>query len=156
MPLGLVQHGLLDGNLKITSFFKVARSPDLTSAVTAVRLGQAQAVLAPVNTPGLVPVVGTLNIPPPAFVVVSPLKADVVARARQGILSFTVGGADLQGWAAGGARAYGALAARSRRRMRKMALHPTAPARIHIGELVDTRALQGELPPLEDDLFWAP
>ncbi len=156
LALGLVQYGLLDGNVDVRRYFKVARSPDLTSAVTAVRLGQAHAVVAPVDTPGLVPTVRARALPAPAFVVVAPrLPQDLVAAVRKGILTFSRPMATLQGWRASGRKAYSALAGAARRRPRRMVLHPTTPARLRVSDLVDTRSLHGRLPPL-DDLLWAP
>lgn len=156
LALGLVQYGLLDGNVDVRRYFKVARSPDLTSAVAAVRLGQAHAVVAPVDTSGLVPTVRARALPAPAFVVVAPrLPQDLVTAARKGILTYSRPMATLQGWRASGGKEYTALAGAARRRPRKMALLPTTPARLRVSDLVDTRSLHGRLPPL-DDLFWAP
>ena len=79
----------------------------------------------------------------------------MVAAARRAILTFTKPAATLQGWRASSGKEYAALAAASRRRLRAMVFHPTVPARLRISDLVDTRSLHGQLPPLED-LFWAP
>lgn len=154
---GLVQNGLLGGNIDIRRHFRLVRSPGLTSAAEAVRLGQAQAVFAPVNTPGLVPMLRrTITVPPPAFVLLDAnLPADQVKKATQGILSFG-GKADiLVGWGGSNAAHYAKFAAQSRRKPLRMVMTPTAALRLRHGDIIDAKAVTLELPDL-DRLYLIP
>jgi hypothetical protein len=70
--VSVFDHGLLYGNLATRKHFKVSKSPGLFSAVEAVRVKAAAAVLAPVSTKGLAQLLPTtLRVPPPAMVLLS-------------------------------------------------------------------------------------
>ena len=64
-----VENGLLGGEITLSKWFKIIRAPDVSAAVAGIRLGKADAVLAPVGTAGLHPVIGGLTVAPPAVVV---------------------------------------------------------------------------------------
>lgn len=155
---GLVQNGLLGGNINITRHFKIARSPSLTSAAEAVRLGQADAVFGPVDTKGLVAILRrSITVPPPAFVLVDPgMSAEQAKKATAAILSFGgKAGEAVVGWGGGNAAQYGKLAALSKRRPLRMVMTPTAALRLKHGDIIDARVVKLELPDL-DPLFAIP
>ena len=145
---GLVQNGLLGGNINIKKHFRIVRSPSLTSAAEAVRLGQAQAVFAPINTKGLVPMLRrTITVPPPAFVLLDVnMPEDRIKKATGAILSFR-GKADiLVGWGGANAKQYGRFAGLAKRKPLRMVMTPTAALRLRHGDIIDAKALSLELP----------
>lgn len=152
-----LRYVLFADQLDPRDYFKLRLSPDLASAVAAVRLGRAAAALAPVATPGLRPVIGPVELPPPLLAVLdSGLPSAEVGALRQAALSFaTPLSADYGGFHATGTEAYRALGAAARRRERSLVLLPVPAARLSVEALVDGRRLACELEPLSEAL-WVP
>lgn len=149
-----VENGLLDSSVAVKKHFKIGRSPDLNSAIQAVKFGRAQAVLAPVDTPGLVKVVGGLAVPAPAFAVVGKgLPKDLVAKTARAVMSYGASVATLQGWR--GPSGYGAIAAAARKKVKRMVLAGFRVVRLQNKDLIEIKKLRSELPRLED-LYWVP
>jgi len=154
--LDLLQNGVLGGTVEISKYFKVARAPDMASAVAAVRFRRADAVLAPTDTPGLVPVVGGIAVPGPAFVVAdSQRPAAQVAAATRAIVSYGAAMATIQGWRASGAGPYNALASTSAKKVFPMVLAPAPASVLRVADLVEIGQVKPEPPKLED-LYWIP
>jgi hypothetical protein len=151
-----VENGVLGSNVNFKNHFKAVFAPDVTSAISAVNFGRAAAVVAPVDTKGLVPLVGALALPAPAFAIVDTrLDRKLAAKATQAILSYGAAIATFQGWRAGGAGAYGAVAAAAQKKVHRMVLAAAARGTLKVEDLIQTKKLQPRLPRLEE-LFWVP
>lgn len=151
-----VENGLLGSNVTLKQHFTVVFAPDVTSAISAVNFGRAAAVVAPIDTKGLVPIVGALALPPPAFAIVDTrLDRNLAAKATQAILSYGAAIATFQGWRAGGAGAYGAVAGAAQKKVHRMVLAAAARGQLREQDLIQTKKLQPRLPRLEE-LFWVP
>jgi hypothetical protein len=149
---GLVQNGLLGGNLEIRTHFRIVESPDLTSAVEAVRLDQAQAVFAPVDAKGLRPLIPpTVQVAAPAFVQLDAnLDAALVKKAAAAVLGFKAAAGALAGWSAAGAGDYGRFAALARRKLPRMEMVAMPGDRLQHGDIVDARVVRYELPGFDE------
>lgn len=154
---GLIQNGLLGGNLIIRTHFKIIESPDLTSAIEAVRLGQAQVVFAPINTSGLTPLIAnSLPISSPGFVALdSSLSNLLTKQIKEGLLTYkgTVG--TIVGWGGSNIIDYSRFASLAQKHLPRMEMLPIPLERLRQNELVDGQSVTYELPPIED-LFKIP
>lgn len=147
--LTFVQDGVLGGAVNVKGHFKVQWSPSLLSAQTAVRLGQAEAVVAPTSTAGLVPAIEGYPLPPPAFVLVDrQVPTKTVEQARKALYSLKVGNATLQGWHKPEAGAYRKLAAFAGRQELRMVLIPVVGIPLDVGDLVKSEVLLPGMPAL--------
>jgi len=151
-----VEHGLLESNISLLKLFKVASSPGLFSAVEAVRIGAAVAVLAPVDTKGLVPLLPrTLRVPPPGVVLLSSdLAPELVEPLTRALLSYRGGKSLASGFVTGELRTYQGFAAARRRQ--RLALVPVAPEALPLrqGQWLAPQTVALELPELTvADLF---
>jgi hypothetical protein len=158
IAFGLVENGLLGGNLAIKKHFKVTPSPGLVSAQEAARLGKAHAVFAPVTSKGLVPLVtSSLSVPPPAFVLLDPaMPAEQVKKVTEAVLSHKDRSGAILGWHGASPLIYRRFAARARKRPLRMMMVPSrGSSRPRTSELVNSDAMKLELPPL-DELFKVP
>jgi hypothetical protein len=155
--VGLVQNGLLAGNLTINKYFRVVRSPSLESGIAALRAGKAELVFAPVASPGLVSVVRrTVTIPPPAFVALEPgLPQGTTRAATRALLSLKGGLPGLSEWTAGADGGYAKLLAHTRKRRPRMLMIKPGTFRLKAGETVNKKGLDFELPDL-DELYRIP
>lgn len=152
----LVQNAVLAGAVKVARHFKLRYSPDLNSAIAAVKLGKAAAVVGPVSTAGLTPVIDGIQVPPPVLVVVaSGLSSELVSKARASMLSYGGVVASIVGWQPARPGPYRALAAAARGRTYELKLVPAPAASVSMDKLVDRRGLEPRLPPMED-IFWIP
>ncbi len=155
---GLVQHGLLGGNVEVRRHFKVVESPDLASAVEAVRLGQAQVVFAPTSSAGLRPLLAnTLQVPSPALVALDPeLADDKLAAVTEAAIAYKAVAGPLVGWGGKTAVDFPRFAALARRRVLRMEMVPLPLERLRPSDLVaGASPLKYELPEL-DDVFVVP
>lgn len=154
---GLVQNGLLGGNLRIRRYFRIVYSPDLTSARVAVRVGKAEAVFAPISSAGFKPVIThTLRVPPPSFVLLDKtLPPQIVKSATQVVLRLTEGAGPLTGWREADAAAYRRLAQASKKPRIRMVLVPSRLVRPRDSDLVDSEAMKYEYPKV-DEIFEVP
>lgn len=152
MVQGLVQHGLLDNNLELRTHFKIVESPDVTSAIEAVRLDQAQLVFAPVDAKGLRPLLAaSIQVPPPAFVQLDPaLDAEQVKQAVGALLGYKASAGALTGWTAGRPGDLARFAALGRKRARRMEMVALPLERLQYTDLVDPKAVTYELPGLDE------
>ncbi|MBK8481774.1 MAG: hypothetical protein IPL40_11435 [Proteobacteria bacterium] len=152
-----LRYVLFADQLDPRSYFKVRVSPDVASAVAAVRIGRAAAALAPASTPGLRAAIGPVELPPPVLAVLETgLSATEVASIRQAALAFAEPlSADYGTFRATGTEAFRALAAAARRRQRSLALLPVVPLRLAPDAVVDPRRLAIALEPL-DEALWLP
>lgn len=158
MVFGLVENGLLGGNLAIRKHFKVAPSPGLISAQEAARLGKAHAVFAPVTSKGLVPLISSsLSVPPPAFVLLDPaMPAQQVKKVTRAVLSHKDRSGVTLGWHSASPLIYKRFAARARKRPIRMMMAPSRiSSRPKTSELVNSDAVKLKPPPL-DELFKVP
>jgi hypothetical protein len=151
--LKFVEDGVLGGKLKVQSHFKVQWSPNLLSAEMAVVLNQADAVIAPVSTAGLVPLVKGYAVPPPAFVLVNrQVPPEVVEKARNALLSFTATIGTLKGWDPPSPGAYRKLVAFAPQEELRMKLAPLQGTPLGIGDLIKGAVLQPDMPELDEPL----
>lgn len=156
ITLRFVENGLLDGVVKLKSHFKIGRAPDVNSAIAAVRFGRAQAVVAPTDTKGLVPLVGGIRVPPPAFAIVDKkLDKKLAAKATGAILRYGASIASFQGWRGAGAGIYGAISGAAAKKVKRMILSAARVVRLRDRDIIEVKRLQSELPRLEE-LFWVP
>jgi hypothetical protein len=149
---GLVEHGLLGGNLELKKHFRIVESPDLTSALEAVRLDQAGLVFAPLDSKGLRPLLpASLQVPPPAFVQLDPgLPPEQVRRAAQALLGFKGVAGSLAGWSSVSPLDYTRFASLARKRTPRMELVDLPHERLQVTDLVAPGALGHELPGLDE------
>lgn len=147
----VVEFGLLGGNIDISRHFKLVRSPSLTSAAEAVRLGQAEAVFAPLKTEGLVPMLRrTISVPPPAFVLLDPkMDPEKVKKATAAVLAFRGDNKLLVGWRGAKPAQYDRFTRLAKRRPLRMIMTPTAALRLQHSDVIDAGPLELELPPLD-------
>ncbi|MBK8481219.1 MAG: hypothetical protein IPL40_08590 [Proteobacteria bacterium] len=153
-----VEFGLLEGNANPRKLFKVVSSPGLFSAVEAVRVGAAVAVLAPVDTKGLVPLLPkTLRVPPAGVVLLSSdLAPELVASLTQAVLSFKGGKRLAAGFVTGDLRTYQGFAANRRRQ--RLPLLPMVPETVPLrqAQWLAPHTVDFELPEFAlSDLFVA-
>jgi len=152
-----VENGLLAGSVDVKKTFLIKMAPDLRSAQTAVRLGRADAALAPVSSPGLTKVVDGLRIPPPAFVGLDKqLPQATVDKVTRLMLSYGVAIAGIQGWKRGDRVPYHRLVALSAKKTYRMMLAPVGIVHLEDQQLINIKALRPSLPTLEGKLFWVP
>lgn len=152
---GLVEHGLLGGNVSVESHFRIVTAPDLASSLTAMKLGKANLVFAPTGSAGLTPVIArTISIPPPSFVLVAdgvpPAKVEAAGRA---VLTFSNALGPLQGFRAGGG-GFRRLAGLAAKRKLRMSMVTTSAQRLQTS-LINASALQYEYASL-DGLYKVP
>lgn len=136
-----LENALLEGEVRIATFFAAARpAPDMSSAVAAVHLKQADAVFAPEGAgQGLRKVFEAARVPNPAFCQIAPnLAPEVVARVKTAVLA-AGGGSVFDGWKSSGAEAYRALAQRMEAHARRPVMVEPEP-----------------VPPPEADVWTAP
>lgn len=151
--LKLLQDGVLGGKLDVKSGFRLQWSPDLLSAQLAVRLGQADAVLAPLSSPDLVPVLKGYPLPPPAFVLVNrQVPAATVEAAQKAILALHVGVSSIKGWGPPDVRSYRQLEAFAGRRELRMVLIPERGIPLDVHDLVRGEVLVPRMPELDEPL----
>jgi len=156
ITLKFVENGLLDGVVKLKAHFKIGRAPDVNSAIAAARFGRAQAVVAPVDTKGLVPLVGGIRVPPPAFAIVDKkLDKQLAAKATGAILRYGAAVASFQGWRSSGGGIYGAISGAAAKKVKRMILSAARVVRLRNRDIIEVKRLQAELPRLEE-LFWVP
>lgn len=127
--IGFLEHGLLDANLRPKKHFKIVKSPDLFSAIEAVRIGRAAAVLAPDNIKGLSPVLPSrLQVPPPALVLLSSrVEESTVKQIRRAVLAYRGKTRWLPGFEEGQLKRYLAFATKgSRQKLPMLVLPPEA------------------------------
>ena len=145
-----VEHGLLGSNASPGALFKVTTSPGLFSAIEAVRVGAAVAVLAPLDTKGLVPLLPTaLRVPPPGVVLLaSDLPAELIEPLTRALLSYQGGKSLASGFVPGDLRSYQSFAANRRRQ--RLALLPLAPEPVPLrrSEWLAPHSVALELPAL--------
>lgn len=151
--LDLVQDGLLQGNLVLKRHFQIYHSPELLSAVEALRLRQAEVVFAPVDAAGLVPLLGRhLNLPPPGFVVLDgKLPAAVVKRAAAAILSLRASAGIQVSWRVADPAQYRRFRASARRQRLGMVMLPPAPVKPQ-ARVFDRQVVRYEIPAIDLDL----
>ncbi|HEY3352545.1 MAG TPA: hypothetical protein VGQ83_04805 [Polyangia bacterium] len=155
--LAFIEHALLESELSVAKFFGAKQgAPDVASAVAAVSLGKADAVLAPVDRgKGLKKLYDAGAVPMPGFVQVKTTLPDgVVASVTKAVLGFGAGGA-LDGWRAGGGDAYRNLAGRMGARTRKAAMSEPDLLRLESQEVLLLGKLETVLPPIQH-YFWMP
>jgi ABC-type phosphate/phosphonate transport system substrate-binding protein len=119
--------GMLGGRLKVTSFFsQIVYRKDLTSAINAVKGGQADAVLAPAAlATGLRLIFATPSVPNAGFVVAGGgLPQDLIRKVAGAVMGF--GGPAVGGW--GGPTAYSCPAGRVSYAMETVNLRYVPPA----------------------------
>jgi hypothetical protein len=156
LVLGWIQFGLLGGSVDLKKSLTVKQSPDLASAVSAVRLGQADLVVAPVSSKGLVPLLTGVAMPPPALVLVGKKVApEIEAKVTSAVLSYGAAVASVQGWQAAKPGPYQAFAASTKKKLMTMKLMPVAAARLKVDEVVNLSRLELQMPAMEE-LFWVP
>jgi hypothetical protein len=146
----LVQAGLLRGNIVVKKHFQIFRSPDLLSAVEALRLKQARIVFAPVDTKGLVPLLTRhLSAPLPGFVVLDrTIPAARVRKAAEAIRSLSVSAGVRVGWRAADRGPYRRFRALARRQRLRMVMLPPAVTRLK-SQLFERHVVRYEIPALE-------
>ena len=149
--LSFVQDGVLGGAVNVQDHFKVQWSPNLLSAETAVRLGQADAVIAPLSTAGLVAVLQGYPVPPPAFVLVDrQVPTELVNRAQKALYALKVGGSTIKAWQNPDAAAYRKLAAFAGRQKLRMVLVPVVGAPLEVDDLLKRDVLLPKMPALDE------
>ncbi len=156
ISLGLVENMVLGGAVKVKEYFTIKRTPDINSAITAVKLGVADAVLAPVSAPGLVPVLEGVKFPSPAFVLLDKkLNSALVSKAASAIFSYGAGFSSLKGWHGANAGAYNVLAGASKKRVYRMMLTTLRPVRLQLMNFVGLDKLKFSMPKMEST-YWVP
>jgi hypothetical protein len=150
--LAFVQDGVLGGGVDVKAHFRVQWSPDLLSAQRAVLVNQADAVVAPVSAPGLVPIREGYRVPPPAFVLVDrQVPAETVASAKKAILSLEIQIGTVQAWREPEVATYRKLAAFSRQQL-GMVMVPVVGIPLDVGDLVEKEVLLPKMPGLDETL----
>jgi ABC-type amino acid transport substrate-binding protein len=156
--VAFLENALLDGELQLNKFF-AARStaPDITSAVAAASLKKADAVFAPESAgKGLKKVFDAGRVPNPALCEVGVgLDAALVAKVKSAVLAHGAAGPALDGWKAGGAEPYRALAGRMGARSRRPVMVEPDVVRIEDQDVLVPAALEAGAPDLKP-LYWAP
>jgi hypothetical protein len=149
---GIVEHGLLGGNIDLKQHFKIVESPDLASAITAVKLGQAGVVFAPADTKGLQPLVDqSLPSPAPAFVLLdADLAKEKVALAKEAALAFKPTGAAITGFGGANPIDPGRFAGLARKRTLRMRMVAVPHERFKVVDLMPSRPPKYELHELDD------
>lgn len=151
----IVENGVLGGELELSKFFKISQAPDLSAALAAVKLGKAAAVVAPVSSPGLSPVIGGLPLPPPALIAARDAGADLVAKVGKAVLSYGAALGPVHGWERASDKPYRAALRFSQPRVHPMVMAEVAAGRVPARDVV---AIERIKPALRDheDLFWVP
>lgn len=153
-----IENALLDGELQIGKFFS-ARSgaPDIASAVASVNLKKADAVFAPdAQAKGLKKVFDAGKLPNAAFCeVAGSTPAELVAKVKSAVLSHGAAGPGLDGWKAGSAEPYRALAGRMGPRGRRPVMAEPEVVRIEDQDVLVPPPLEPAVPELKS-LFWMP
>lgn len=155
--VAFIENALFDGELQIGKWFaSKTGAPDLSSAIAAVTLKKADAVFAPESQgKGLKKIFDAGRVPNPAFCEVGSVSADVVSKVKQAVLSHGAAGPGLDGWKAGGAEPYRALAGRMGARVRRPVMVEPEPVRIEDQDVLVPITLDAASPELKS-LFWSP
>jgi hypothetical protein len=147
-----VGNALFDGELAVKRFFAgKIEAPDISSAVTSVKLHRAEAVFAPVSEgKGLKPVFDAGRLPNPAFcdVKVGGHPADLVSKVKSAVLSHSVGAA-LDGWRGGDAGPYRALAGRMGARNKRPLMAEPVVIKLEDMDVLVPPQLEASLPDLK-------
>jgi hypothetical protein len=135
---GLVENGLLGGQLKVRKHFKIRMSPGLTSAQEAVRLKNAEVTFAPINTRGLVPLVQrSIPAPAPALVQLdTTIPRATVMKVVQALQSFRDPTGTIVGWTGADAAIYDKIARLARKQPVRMVLLPAEGLRLRSRGLI--------------------
>lgn len=148
--LAFVKDGVLGGEVDLKTHFRIQWSPDPLSAQRAVRVDQADAVVAHLSATGLVPVGEGYRVPPPAFVLVDrQVPAETVEGAKRAMLSFEVQLGTVQAWREPEAGAYRKLVPFSRQQL-GMVMVPVTGVPLDVGGLVKEKVLLPAMPELDE------
>jgi hypothetical protein len=144
----LIEHGLLGSSLVVRKHFRIAHSPEVTSAAHAVVVGAAEVTFAPLKTRGLVPVIAHDITPPPAALVLisSRVRAGQVQAVADALLSYRSETPQLGCWRQSEAGRYAAFARLARPRrfdLKLVHVPPVSPL-----DLLQPLPARPELPPL--------
>jgi hypothetical protein len=153
--LAFIENAMLDGEVNVAKFFGAKQgTPDVASAVAAVSLGKADAVVAPADRgKGLRKIFDAGSVPNPGFVQVKTGLTDaLVSSVTKAVLGFGAGGA-LDGWRGGGGDAYRVLAGRMGAHSRKAAMSEPDVLRLESQDVLLLGKIDTALPPLQH-LYW--
>jgi len=152
-----IGNGLFDGELSTKKFFaQVAKAPDLTSAVSAVSLGKAEAVFAPESMgKGMKSVFEAGRVPNAAFCEVgSGIDPALAGKVKQAVLSHGAQAA-LDGWKPADAGAYRTLAARLSAKNKRPFMAEPNTVRSEDLDVLAPAAAEAQMPDLKSQ-FWYP
>ena len=152
-----IENGIFDGELQVKKFFAgTSTAPDIVSAITAVSLKKADAVVAPESEgKGMKNIFEAGRIPNPAFCeVAAGLSNDLVAKVKQAVLSHGAA-ATLDGWKAGDAGPYRALAGRLGVRAKRPVMSEPEVVKMEDLDILVPPSLEFALPELKTQ-FWMP
>lgn len=155
--LAFIEHAMLDSEVNVNKFFSSRQgTPDVASAVAAVTLGKADAVVAPAGRgKGLRKIFDAGAVPNPGFVQVKTGLPDaLVGSVSKAVLGFGAGGA-LDGWRGGGGDAFRGLAGQMGARTRKAAMSEPDVLRLESQDVLLLGKIDTTLPPLQH-YFWTP
>jgi len=151
-----IGNALFDGELQVKKFFGgKSETPDLASAIEAVRLKRADAVFAPESEgKGMTKLFDAGRIPNAAFCEVSSAAAEVASKVRDAVLKHAVGAA-LDGWRASDAGPYRALAAQLGARNKRPIMAEPDLVKMEDLDILIPPQLEPSLPDLKSQ-FWTP
>jgi ABC-type amino acid transport substrate-binding protein len=152
-----IGNAIFDGELQVKRFFgPKSTAPDIASAVSAVSLKKADAVVAPESEgKGMKAVFDAGRIPNPAFCQISNgISSDIVAKVKSAVLSHSVSAA-LDGWKAGEAGTYRALAGRMSARSRRPLMAEPDVVKLGDSDILVPPQLEAAQPDLKSQ-YWTP
>jgi hypothetical protein len=152
-----IGNGLFDGELSTKRFFApLSKAPDLSSAVSAVSLGKAEAVFAPESMgKGMKSIFEAGRIPNPAFCeVASGIPSDLVGKVKQAVLSHGAQAA-LDGWKPADTGAYKALYGRLSAKTKRPFMAEPNTLRSEDLDVLAPAAVESAQPDLKSQ-FWYP
>lgn len=151
-----IGNAIFDGELQVKKFFgPKTMAPDISSAVSAVSLKKADAVIAPESEgKGMKNLFDAGRIPNAAFCQIASVGADVAGKVRTAVTNYSVSGA-IDGWKTSDAAPYRALASKLAARSRRPLMAEPDIVKMEDADILVPPQLEPALPDLKAQ-YWTP
>jgi ABC-type amino acid transport substrate-binding protein len=151
-----IGNAIFEGELQVKKFFgPKTTAPDIASAVSAVSLKKADAVIAPESEgKGMNKLFEAGRIPNPAFCQIASVGADIASKVRQAVLSHSVTAA-LDGWKSADAGLYHQLQGRLGSRSKRPIMAEPDAVKMEDSDILVPPTIETALPDLKSQ-YWSP
>jgi hypothetical protein len=151
-----IANAIFEGELQVKKFFgPKTTAPDISSAVSAVSLNKADAVIAPESEgKNMKNLFDAGRIPNAAFCQIASVGADVAGKVRSAVIAYSVSGA-IDGWKTGDAGPYKALQGRLGARSKRPLMAEPDVVKMEDSDILVPPQLEPAMPDLKAQ-YWTP